>query len=59
MEPINPIEQEYTDLHEAAGPGRMTFPADGWLIPGSSAYFDFLDAASQCVSACLVIVCGE
>ena len=41
MDPINPIEQEYTDLRETY-PGRMILPADGWLVPGSSAYFEFI-----------------
>ena len=59
MDPINPIEQDYCDLRELFGPSQMIFPSDGWLIPGSSAYFDFFDAASQCVSAGLVIVCCE
>ena len=58
MDPINPIEQEYCDLRELFGPSQMIFPSDGWLIPGSPAYFDFFDAASQCVSAGLGFVCG-
>ena len=41
MDPINPIEEDYCDLRMRSGLSRMIFPADGWLIPGSSAYFEF------------------
>ena len=44
MYPINPIdllgEDDTTDWE--APVGQVVYPADRWLVPGSSAYFDFL-----------------
>ena len=60
MYPINPIDLLGSDdtTDGEAPVSQVVYPGDRWLVPGSSAYFDFFDAASQCVSTGLVIVCG-